>query len=130
MNVILSIKPEFAAKILSGDKKFEFRKTAIKQEFNKMYLYVSSPICKIVGEVYIDEIILDNIDDLWAKTYKFAGIRRSFFDSYFANKKKGYAYSISRFIKYREPIDPKVIEAKFHAPQSFCYTKLSYEMYY
>ena len=49
-NVILSIKPEFVAEIKAGRKCFEFRKTIFKEKVEKVYIYASTPISKVVGE--------------------------------------------------------------------------------
>ena len=49
--LVLSIKPEYAAKIYSGEKRFEFRK-APPRNLNATYLiYESSPVSKITGYV-------------------------------------------------------------------------------
>ena len=61
--VLLSIKPEFAKKIFAGTKKFEFRKSIFKyQNINKIIVYASSPVKKVIGEFLIDKILIDDID--------------------------------------------------------------------
>lgn len=39
-NIIMPIKPVFAEKILSGEKKYEYRKQLCKKEINKIYIYM------------------------------------------------------------------------------------------
>ena len=47
MNVLLSIKPEFAFKIFDGTKKYEFRKSIFKKPgVKKVIVYASSPTGK------------------------------------------------------------------------------------
>ena len=71
--VLLSIKPEFAEKIFAGTKKFEFRKIIFKhRNINKIIVYASSPIKKVIGEFIIDDIIIADIDTLWNTTYKYS----------------------------------------------------------
>jgi predicted transcriptional regulator len=58
MEVILSIKPQFARKIFEGSKLFEFRRSIFKNpDVNKVVVYASAPISKIVGEFEIEEIL-------------------------------------------------------------------------
>ena len=68
MNVILSIKPEFVEKIFSGEKQYEYRKILFKQKVDTVYIYASRPICKIVGEFKIDEILCDKPENIWKLT--------------------------------------------------------------
>lgn len=58
MNLILSLKPQFAQKILDGSKLYEYRKKIpISNDIDKVYIYASKPICKIVGYFIIDNVI-------------------------------------------------------------------------
>ena len=50
MHALLSIKPEYAEKILKGEKLVEFRIVAFAQEVSKIFIYATSPVCRIVGE--------------------------------------------------------------------------------
>lgn len=50
MNVILSIKPEYVSEIIAGRKRFEFRKAVFAKSVEKVYIYASAPISKVVGE--------------------------------------------------------------------------------
>ena len=52
MNAILSVKPEYAMKILAGEKQYEYRKTIFRRPVEKVYIYASSPVCMIVGEFH------------------------------------------------------------------------------
>jgi len=59
MNVLLSVKPKYAEEIISGRKKYEFRKSIFKREdIKKMYIYSSSPVKKIIAIVDIVGLIL------------------------------------------------------------------------
>ena len=119
--VLLSIKPEFAEKIFSGDKKYEYRRLTFKKhQIQTIVVYASSPIKKVVGEFEIEEIILDNLDSLWENTRECSGISKDFFYNYFKDKEYGYAIKIGAAIKYSKPI---CLQKKFNIlpPQSFVY---------
>ena len=122
MKVLLAIKPEFAEKIFNGTKKVEYRRMIFKSnKITSIVVYASSPIQKVIGEFEIDEIMADSPEHLWCETSKDAGISKSYFDQYFADKGTGYAIRIKSVKKYTNPLcllsDFKIT----HPPQSFQY---------
>jgi predicted transcriptional regulator len=123
MNVILSIKPEFAEKIFDGTKKYEFRRTIFKnRQVEKVIVYASSPVKKIIGEFEIDQIISLDLLSLWNKTCEYSGITKDYFDEYFVNKDYGFAIKIKNIKKY---ITTKCIREDYNLipPQSFLYLR-------
>ena len=75
ISVLLSIKPNFAASIFSGDKKYEYRKSIFKNaKVKKAYVYASNPVGLVVGEFEIEDIITTNPDLLWKRTIPSASI--------------------------------------------------------
>lgn len=48
-DIILSIKPKYAAMILNGTKTVELRKSLPRELPGKVYLYATKPVGKIVG---------------------------------------------------------------------------------
>lgn len=122
MKVLLSIKPEFVEKILSGEKLFEYRKAVFKRpEVKSVVIYSTMPEGKIVGEFSIGEIIAKHPRELWEETKDVSGIERKFFDEYFSNREVAYAIQIKNLKKYDKPINPYIEEKGFKAPQSFKY---------
>ena len=119
-NIILPIKPLFAEKVLSGEKKYEYRKKLCQKEIDKIYLYSTSPVKMIVGEAeVVDKMRMDK-DLLWAKTRGQAGITKEFYAQYFAGQDYACAYKIGDVKSYSRPIalHRRGIE---HVPQSFIY---------
>ncbi|MDR0218529.1 MAG: ASCH domain-containing protein [Enterobacteriaceae bacterium] len=122
MKVLLSIKPEFAEKILNGTKKYEFRKGIFKNtSVRSVVIYATMPIGRIVGEFDIENIIEDEPEVVWHKTYEHAGISKQFFDSYFDKKKKAFAIKIGNVKKYSTPISLNEMGNNIVAPQSYRY---------
>lgn len=122
MKVLLSIKPEFANKILNGEKKFEFRKSLFRRDGIKTVLiYATMPIGKVIGEFDIDHIISNSPQQVWQETSKFSGITKSFFDSYFENKEMAHAIKVKQAREYDAPQDLEEIKAGLKAPQSYVY---------
>ncbi|AFH95909.1 ASCH domain-containing protein [Providencia stuartii] len=123
MKVLLSIKPEFAELILSGEKKFEFRKVLFKnQDVKVVVIYASHPVGRIIGEFEIDEIISSSPIDVWKKTEKFAGISKTFFEKYFHEKVTAFAIKVKNPKRYKDPmLISDLLPGTKMPPQSFRY---------
>ncbi len=120
--ILLSIKPEFAERIFQGIKRYEFRKVLFKnRNVDKVIVYASAPISKIIGEFEIDDILEHEVEELWELTKKYSGIPKEYYDMYFNGRKIGYAIKIRNSRLYEEPLDlQKHLEIKV-PPQSFMY---------
>lgn len=122
MKVLLSIKPEYAEKILSGEKKFEFRRVLPKNKsVKKVVIYATLPVGKVVGEFEIAELISESPIHLWKRTAEFSGISATFFDSYFEGRNVAHAIKVGKVKKYNQQKDLVDILPSGIAPQSFCY---------
>ena len=86
--MLLSINPEHVENILLGTKQYEFRKTRCKSNVDRIIIYATAPQKMVVGEAEIEEIIEDNINEIWKQTKEFAGISYKFFRAYYKGKKK------------------------------------------
>jgi predicted transcriptional regulator len=122
MRVLLSIKPEYANKIFSGEKKFEFRKRAFRNiEVHTVVVYSTMPVGRIIGEFTIKHIHQDSSKSIWSKTKRFSGIDESFFNDYYAGRDLAVAIEVGKASLYKDPINPKEEYKNFTAPQSFMY---------
>jgi len=122
--VLLSIKPEYANKIFSGEKKFEFRKTLFKKKSVKtVIVYATMPVGKIIGEFKIKKIHKDKPEKIWELTKENSGIDKNYFEKYYDGKKYAIAIEVESAKLYDTPIDPKEKFKKFTPPQSFTYIK-------
>ncbi|OYP37940.1 hypothetical protein CIK90_07055 [Prevotella sp. P5-126] len=125
MNVILSIRPNFCKMIFSGQKKYEYRKRVFtRSDVDKVYIYATKPICRIVGCFRVEEVIENKKSYMWEKTHKDGGISKEYFDAYFKNSDTAYAIKIGQVVKLDNPIDPKSVIKDFHAPQNFMYVDI------
>lgn len=122
--ILLSIHPMHVSSILNGNKIYEFRKVQTKRyEPNKILIYSTSPISKVIGEAEIEEILIDTPDVIWEKTKNFSGINIEFFFEYFDKKSKAIAYKLKNVVEYSKPID--LIDLGIINPhQSFQYIEL------
>jgi Uncharacterized conserved protein len=122
MKVLLSIKPEFAEKILNGTKRFEFRKGIFKnKEITTVVIYATMPLGKVVGQFHIDCVLSDHPDTLWEQTKKYAGITKDFFDDYYVGRETGYAIKIANAERFECPLPITSLGDGIKPPQSYLY---------
>ena len=127
MNVLLSIKPKYVEEIKKGKKKYEFRKSLFSSKnidrIEKIYIYSSSPVKKIVARYVLSLILEDHPKILWEKCKDFSGIDEIEYFKYYGKKDKGIAIKITELKFFKKPIDPKTVIPDFVAPQSFRYVE-------
>jgi len=122
--LFISIKPEFANKIVNKEKPIELRK--IKPHVNAgdyVIIYASSPIKAVVGFGIIKRIIESSPKEMWEKYSNMTGIDKSRFDSYYADRQKAIGIEIES-IKSVTAIhldQLRSVDANFHPPQVYRY---------
>ena len=118
--ILLSIHPQHVNNILCGTKKYEYRKIACKRHVDKIVIYSTTPIKKVVGEAEVLEVLEKDKEELWNETKDSSGISKQFFLQYYEGRKKAVAYKLGKVVKYSEPkeLSDYGIQA---APQSFAY---------
>ena len=121
LNVLISIKPKYVQEILSGNKKYEYRKSVFTKEIDKIYIYSTSPEQKIVGYFKYTGYIKETPEKIWESTKKCSGIDEESYYKYFNKKLYAYAIKIEEIFVFQIPIDPKETLQDFIAPQSFMY---------
>ena len=118
--ILMSIHPVHVEKILSGLKKYEYRKTKCKKTIDAIVIYATYPIMKVVGEVEVSSVTEDAPDMMWDRTKDGAGIDYSFFNNYYKGRNKAVAYHLGNALKYKQP--KELVEYGIKAaPQSFIY---------
>lgn len=130
MNVLLSIKPEFSEKILSGDKRYEFRKTKFSDpsEVKTAYMYASSPVQEIVGAFTVGEVEEETPQSLWGKFGDDSGMtEQSRFMDYFGDSDTGYAIEVRDPTRIAQSVDPRTFIEDFRPPVSFQYVNGEYD---
>lgn len=114
-DVVMSIKPVHLKRIVTGVKNYEFRKYIPKKGVNRLWIYTSSPECRLEYMAVIDKIVTypDKITE--------EGLGNAEFNN--GGKKAIHAYHISKLYKLKEPLtlDELKKEYSFTAPQSFMY---------
>lgn len=120
--IIVSINPRHVNNIINGSKRYEYRTRIASKDVNKLLIYETAPIKKVVEEVDVIEVLSLDPKTLWEQTKYYSGISKEFFDEYFKNRSVAYAYKLGKVKVYDEP--KSLIEFGLRAaPQSFAYAR-------
>ncbi|GIM29838.1 hypothetical protein CPJCM30710_25040 [Clostridium polyendosporum] len=123
MKVLLSIKPQYAQKIFTGEKRYEYRRNLFKREdIDTIVVYVTKPVGKVIGEFEIDSILKGAPNLIWEETKLYAGIDENAYLEYFSERETGFAIAIKKTKVYKEPLELVELNPKIKCPpQSFMY---------
>ena len=124
--IILTIRPEFAFKIFSGEKTIELRrKKPINIKSGSIVLvYVSSPVKSLWGAFEVDDVKETALGDLWDFVKDRASVSIDEFNKYFTGVDHGVSILIKQVWKFKNPIKLDKLRQKMNwnqPPQSFRY---------
>ena len=126
-DVIISIQPDFNAKILSGKKTIELRKKPFPvNDGVRIWIYSTSPVSAIESTAFVTSVDTDTPENIWKKYSDKCGISKKDFDAYFAGSTEAYALhirdarSLEKKIKLEEI---KKLSEGFVAPQYYRYVE-------
>ncbi|CAM1665973.1 ASCH domain-containing protein [Streptococcus mitis] len=119
MEAVISIKPEFVKEIVSGRKRFEYRKSFLKDIPEKCYIYSTLPVGKIVGFFTIKQVLRDEPEEIWKLTKEKSGVTKDFFDRYYFGRNKAVAIKIESVNIFEKPKDYKEIDLSGKIPQTY-----------
>lgn len=117
---LLSIHPYFAAAILRGQKTVEFRKRPFARPVERVVIYATAPVQRIVGTFDVEGIDVDDPRLLWARYATVGCIDKNAFDTYYASSATGAAIRIKGSCATSVRL-PLAILGDVHPPQSYRY---------
>lgn len=118
---LMSIRPEFASKIIGGDKQVEFRRRLIASQISHVVIYSTTPIQRVTGFFEVRAIDADCPGRLWSRYSAVAGIELHRFRAYFAGCKTGVAIRIGNVFELTTPIRLTRLSGVKTAPQGYRY---------
>lgn len=123
MKVMLSIRPEYVDRILSGEKRFEFRRRIFKRsDVDTLVIYATLPVGKVVAEAGITGVMESTPEDIWERTHEEGGISEAGFMDYFRGRDTAYAIRLGDVRVFDDPLPlPDYAPGMTCAPQSFTY---------
>ena len=126
--LFISVKPEFANKIITKEKSIELRKTKPNVKIgDNIIIYASSPLKAVVGYGVIKKIITRNPEQMWNEYAELLGIDKERYDEYYSGKDRAIGIEIYNITKI-EPIslnNLRVLDPNFHPPQIYRYVSNS-----
>jgi predicted transcriptional regulator len=124
--LVLSIRPTYVERILSGLKTVELRRRFPKPAARSTALiYSTSPTQAIVGRAIIEAVSQLSLRTLWRRFAPAAAVTREEFDNYFAGVEFGCALHLTDVYAFEAPIHLTDLTRRFEfsPPQSYCYWK-------
>ena len=121
--LLMSLKPEYAEKMLRGEKTIEFRRRFSKKYKGATILfYVTHPIKKFMFTARVDRVDHATKEKLWNSYKEEGGISEITFHKYFSGTDGGYAIQVSDLKAITNQLvldEAKKICPQLRPPQSF-----------
>jgi len=118
--ILLSIKPEYVSKIINNTKKYEYRRLLPKRYIDKIIIYSTLPVKKVIGEVEVLDILYDSLDVIYNKTKDYSGISYEDYFNYYKGKTKAVAFKMAKVTIYDKSKSLECFGIKY-SPQSYVY---------
>ncbi|MBY0562514.1 GNAT family N-acetyltransferase [Hyphomicrobium sp.] len=132
-DVLISIQPDFVAKILSGKKTIELRKKPFPANGGvRVWIYSTSPTSAIEATAFVETVDCDTSENIWNKYQHKCGVSKADFDAYFDGASEAYAISITRPRKLDRRFkldDIKKLLDGFTPPQYYRYVDHDTELF-
>lgn len=127
--IILSIQPKHAAKIFSGLKKVELRRTRPKYLVNGALalIYVTSPVRSLAGAFKVTHVTERPLEDLWKMVRNKAGLTYREFKRYYGGVSVGTGIFFQKVWSFPEPLSLEDLRdelLKFLPPRAFRYARI------
>jgi predicted transcriptional regulator len=123
-DVLISVKPEHASRIFSGEKTVELRKRRPRIEAGtSVWIYTTAPIAALKGCARLDQIISDKPSAIWDRFGASTGVSKAEFENYFHGRNFAHALMLCEIRILRHPIlldGMRRMVHGFHPPQFFC----------
>jgi len=121
--LLISIRPQYAEKILSGEKTIEFRRVRPNVQAGDLCLmYASGAQRALVGAFTVGGVVATTASSMWRKWRRQSGTDRASFMSYFDGTEIAYGL----LVQCSEPLGVDIpleglrtLWPGFHPPQSF-----------
>lgn len=124
-DLLMSIKPRFAEKIVEGNKTVEIRKKfSQKWVGHNAILYASNPYRSLIASATINAVTKSYPTDIWSRFQSQMGCSRADFENYAGTAPEVAAIELKNITPYAERISvnelSNILDDKLMAPQSYC----------
>ena len=118
---LMSIRPEFAEAILSGEKVVEFRKRPVADDVSHVLIYATMPVGSLVGWFAVRGQTTMSPKGLWSTFRAVGGISKSRFFEYYDQREHGTGILVDTAARFPEPVPLTELGTSLRPPQSFQY---------
>lgn len=122
-DILVSIYPSYAIKILRGTKKVELRRRRIRvAPGTRMWIYSTKPLCSVNVLAIVQAVHELRPLELWQRFAEDADITKPDFEEYFAGATTGCAVVLGKVVPILPEVALEVIRRKvktFRPPQFF-----------
>ena len=118
---LISIHPEFAERILNGEKQVELRRSKLHGAISHLVIYATAPIGAVLGWVRVTSVESASPTKVWDTHKNHAGVTRARFREYFRGCHLAVAIQISDPEPLPTPLYLDQISEGLSAPQSWRY---------
>lgn len=123
--LFISVKPDYAFKIINGQKSIELRKSRPNvKKGDYVIIYATVPIKTVIGFGKIENIIETSPSKMWEDNSTKLGIDKVSFDRYYADFNKSIGIEISSICKFEIGFSLDMIKKtnpSFSPPQTYKY---------
>ena len=117
----MAIHPRYAERILSGDKRVEFRKVSFANAISHVVMYATDPIRRVVGFFKVLGIEQASPHELWRRHQRHSGIEKNLFFAYYSKRDTGVAIRVGEVVGLKSPKTLAALGDDGVPPQSFRY---------
>lgn len=125
--VLLSLKPNFAERILEGHKTAEVRRRFPNlPPTTRVFIYASSPSRAVLGSFILDAVHVGAPSTLWDQFGARLDINREYFDRYLEGTSSGSVLEVGTAVRWEQPIPLAQLRSAvgIEPPQSYRYLNL------
>jgi predicted transcriptional regulator len=127
--LLVSVRPEYAEGILSGNKTAELRRTRPRVvQGDRMFVYVSSPVKKLTGVCVVTQLISGSPEKIWDCVSNICGLTREDYNSYYSGCEVAFAILVKDAKHLPKPINLSCLREElgsFFPPQIYRYLSSS-----
>jgi predicted transcriptional regulator len=117
---LMAIHPEYAEAILDGTKTVEFRKRALAHDVLEVWIYATSPISRVVGRFFVDEVVDGTPAEIWRAYGSQGCISKQDYCKYYRFSERAYGILV-RCAERLPAVSLEEFEPKPAVPQSYSY---------
>jgi len=119
---LMSIRPEYSARIFAGTKTFELRRRPVRIAAGDVVLvYETSPTRAVVGAFRVKGVRAASPSAIWRELFASLGVARPAYDAYFTGAAGAWAIEVDRVVRV-QPVSLERVRSKldgFVPPQSY-----------